>query len=452
MKMNTYRNQHFIALAFILVTTAPFICADEPSPKPVAGDASPAQVSQAIPKIQESVTHFVLFSGPKDVIKDWMINTTLMSPVTIADPPLTIEPDVRQFAPNIPAGISVGVDTSPIRVSIGGSFPAENGGLIYQIILKSYKPTSKGELEELFVKYLKAVDQKLFDYYKQFIYITWSTRDELHKKYDREYFKLQDLMNKKRVFLERTPHPLPVQVLTESLSEIEKELMRSDVEIVTTNTKRNQLQKSLDRIDNSTDGGLHESESKQLNEFRTRLTAAITDRAALAAKEGPDHKEIKEIDRKIDDLLMNFRNSQISTQNRTAVATKLQEYMDLYEDLAEANKRLRIKRDEIERQRIAAISRDDSIKDFDEQAEELRRRMRERQDQIREFDDLPWDSIKIRLSKDQMGMITILDPASKPETKAEEKAPSSDAKESKPARDSKEEKDPTSPAPAGSPK
>lgn len=448
MKSNTYRNQHFIALAFILVTTAPFIRADEPSPKPVAGDASPAQVSPDIPKIHDSVTHFVLFSGPKDIIKDWLINTTLMSPVTIADPPLTIEPDVRQFAPNIPAGIPVGVDTSPIRVSIGGSFPAENGGLIYQMILKSYKPISKAELESLFVKYLKAVDQKL-------MLPAQVIEKDLRAKIDFLSQQIQsekDLMVQRRNEFSKNFLSYGTTITIDALSDLEMQFQR---DIAKNSLNIAILDAQIMTQKKSISGGKHmpandltiEEEVDVLNTLRD-LQAA---RKALAQKLGDNHPDVKAVDEKIEIYKSRFTR-ELDIVPHTSLANQLNEILKSRDSALVEKAHLEQQRQFLASLKLNIANTEKLKSSLDIDNKHSQERIEQIQKQILELDDVAYRIIHNRLAQNQMAMITILDPASKPETKAEEKTASSDAKESKPAPDSKEEKKSTSPAPAESPK
>lgn len=449
MKMNTYRNQHFIALAFIFVTTAPFICADEPSPRSVAGEAPRAEASQAIPKIQESVTHFVLFSGPKDVIKDWLINTTLMSPVAIADPLLTIEPDVRQFAPNLPAGIPVGVDTSPIRVSIGGSFPAENGGLIYQIILKSYKLISKAELEELFFKYLKAVDEKL-------IVPAQVIEKDLRAKIDFLSQIIQsenELMVQRRNEYSKTTLSNGTSITTDALSDFEMQFKR---DIAKNSLNIAILDAQIAALKKSISDGQHEpvndlvTEAERLDVLKT-LRDLQAARKALFQKLGDSHPDVRAIDEKIEIYKSRF-TPELDIAPRTSLANQLNEILKSRDSALVEKAHLEEQRQYLTSLKLKINNTENFKSSLDIDIKRAQGRIEQIQKQMLELDDVDYRIIHNRLARNQMAMITILDPASKPETKAEEKTASSDAKESEPAPDSKEEKEPTSPAPAESPK
>lgn len=438
MKMNSYRCLHFVALAFVLVTTAPFISADEPSPKPVTGQASAPQVSQDIPKIQESVTHFVLFSGPKDVIKDWMINTTLMRPVKIDDPAITIEPDVRQFAPNIPDGIPVGVDTSPIKVSIGGSFPAENRGLIYQIILKSYKPVSKAELEELFAKYLRAVDQKLMVYSNALENDLTQKKAALNRRIQQEKVTIEEQQRRLFEHEQRVGTSMSIAEAGKYELELQRDLTKSDLEVRLVELRINSLRKAVDAEDR-----LGAEEIASLNSKHEDLLAA---RKALMQKLGADHPDVKAIDEKID-LYSQRRKTEINKDSnasaRTSLLNELRDALNDREIALLKRDATRIEQSKLEatRQLLNNIERMKFYIGIEiRRAEE---QITKQQREYIELDDISYHIIRERLANNEMAMITILDPAPKPEAKAEDKAPSNKAKD---------EKQPTSPAPAESPK
>lgn len=446
MKMNSYRCPHLVAFAFVLATASPLIRADEPSPNPVVGQVPSPQVSPEIPKIHDSVTHFVLFSGPKDIIKE-MINTTLMSPVRIADPAITIESDVIQFAPNIPAGIPVGVDTSPIRVSIGGSFPAENGGHIYQIILKSYKPISKAELEELFVKYLKAVDQKLMIYNLSLARDLTEKRNSLSRRVE----SAKRMVQKHKELLFQYEERMGSSMGAEDIGKYELDLLRDlakiELELQILEVQRKTLENSVDSEDLA--------DTDESNSPSSVILDLLAQRKELVARLGEKHPNVKAIDEKID-LFSQQRKIEINKNSKSSVrsslSVKLNEAFKAREIALVKQERTKHQLSELRRlkQELNEVERMKSSVNLDIRgAEEQIAKLRS---ELLELDDTSHHIINDRLANHQMGMITILDPASKPETKAEEKAPSSDAKESKPAPDSKEEKDPTSPAPAGSPK